>query len=195
MEINRFTDIRGVVVVEDIPEGRMVLVTANTPGSPANSFGSRSDLPGVKLPDDATEAAEAKYVLTWRVEDQSLPFYIPTPSLDYSLRRGGFDQAGNLPFTAAVHLTWPGQKNGVTIPSGFLALAFGGGIFTVLSGAYVYAAGLVTPGAFLVVANTADDGAGEAGKLKYSASSSGSVARVERYNSTTQELTFRTLVP
>jgi hypothetical protein len=41
--------------------------------------------------------------------------------------------------------------------------------------------------------NAADDTAAEAGKLAHDAGGSATVARVERYNSETGELTFRTL--
>jgi len=193
MEIRKYTDIMGVVVTEDIVEGRMVLITENTPGSPANSFGSRSDLPGVKLPDDSDEAALAKYVVTWTVPHRSTPMYIETPSFDYALRRG-FDQTANLPMTdVSVYLTWPGNQEGVTIPSGYRALAFDRGVFTVPSGSFVYNANIETPGAYLVVANASDDGASSAGKLKYSATATGAVAIVEHYDSSDVKLTFRTL--
>ena len=57
MEINKYTDITGVVTAEAIPEGRMVLLTDH---SQTHDYGSREDLPAVKLPDDSTEAAAAR---------------------------------------------------------------------------------------------------------------------------------------
>lgn len=190
MEINKYTDIVGVVVVKDTPEGRMVCLTPNIVA--AHDFGSRSDLPGAKAPQNATEAAKAWYVVTWTVPEQSMPLYIPTPSLPFSLRRGGFDQAGNLPFDpTAVHLTWPGQKEAVTIPSGTPALAFEEGVFTAPSGSFLYSASLAV-GEYLTVsaANDTHDG-----KLQYSASVTGAVAIVERFDLTDMKLTFRTIRP
>lgn len=182
----------GVVVVMDIAEGRMVLLTENTPGG--YDFGSRTDLPGVKLPKNTTEAALAKFCVTWPVNNANaegpIKMFIPTPSFAWALRRGGWDQAANVPFAADVHLTYPGHREGVTIPSGFQALAFDRGVFTVPSGHFVYAAGLEVPGAPLEVLNIDDDGA-SAGMLAYNAS--GTIAVVERFNLTEFSLTFRTL--
>lgn len=189
MEINKMSDVLGVVATEDIPEGRMVLLTTNTPGS--HNFGSRTDLPGVKLPDTSTEAAQAKFVAVFAQDNRSLPIYQTVPSFSFALRQG-FDQASNVPFSATVHLTHPGNKVGMTIPSGELMLAFDRGVFTLPSGAYVYSANLEVPGAPLTVANTADDTAANAGKLKYAAN--GTIAMVERYDSSTGNLQVRTLV-
>ena len=189
MEINKMHDVIGVVTNEAIPEGRMVLLASNITGT--YDFGSRGDLPGVKLPDDSTEAGRALYTIAFSVDNRSLPVYEATPAFTYALRDGGFDQASNVPFSATVHLTHPGNKIGQTIPSGALALAYEKGVFTVPSGAYVYNASLETAGARLIVANAADDTAAEAGKLKYSAS--GTVAVVERFNSSNKELTYRVL--
>jgi hypothetical protein len=194
MEINKYSDILGVVVCEDTVEGRFVLLTENIAGS--HDFGSRTDLPGVIRPKNSAQAARANYVVTWIVPNQSLPLYIPTPSLPYSLRRGGFDQSGNLPFDpTAVHLTWPGQKNGVAIPSGFPAIAFAGGVFTIPSGLFIYNVGLRTPGNYVIAANDTDDGAGEGGKAKYSASATGAVGVVERFDVSEWSLTVRTFQP
>ena len=193
MEINKYTDIMGVIVVMAIPEGRMVLLTENTPGG--YDFGSRLDLPGVKLPKNTTEAALAKFCVTWPVNNANaegaIRMFIPTPSFDWALRRGGWDQAANVPFSATVHLTYPGHKEGVTIPSGFQALAFDRGVFTVPSGHFAYNTALEIPGAPLEVLNIDDDTLAEAGKLAYNAS--GSIAVVERFNLDEFSLTFRTL--
>jgi len=189
MEINKLQDVEGVVVTEDIVEGRMVLLTSH---GTSYDFGSRTDLPGVKLPDTSAEAALAKYVVGFALDNSQLPLYVPTPSMSYALRMG-FDQSSNVPFSATVYLTHPSNLVGRTIPSGSLALAYAGGVFTVPSGSFVYNANLATPGTHLVVCNTADDGAGYAGMLKYSASAG--VAIVQRFDSTNFKLTFRTLVP
>jgi len=185
MEINKYRDITGVVTTEAIPEGRMVLVSDS---GESHNFGSRTDLRAVKLPDDSTEAAKARFCITWAVDNSQTPIYEPYPAFDFALR-GGWDQAENVPFNAKVYLTHPGNKVGLTIPSGALALAFGPGEFTVESGAYVASADIQTPGNYLVVANTADDGAADAGKLKYSASAT--FAEVVRYDSSDGSLTFR----
>lgn len=188
MEIGKYEQVDGVVVNEDITEGRMVLKTTNVPGE--YGFGSRTDLPGVKLPDTAAEAAQARFLVAFAVDNRSLPIYQPTPAMDFALR-GGFDQAENVPFEATVHLTHPANRVGMVIPSGELALAYFRGVFTLESGAFVYNSALQTPGALMSVANTADDGAGSAGKLKYDAS--GVIAMVERYYSDTGALTVRLL--
>jgi len=190
MEINKYTDIMGVVTGEDIVEGRMVIITSH---SQSHDFGSREDLPAVRVPADSTEAAKAKFCVTWPVNNANaegpIKLFIPTPSFDYALRRGGWDQAKNVPFNADVYLTYPGNQESVTIPSGFQALAFDRGVFTVPSGAFVYSTDLVA-GAPLEVLNKSDDGA-DAGKLAYD--SSGAIAVVEQFDLETMSLTFRTL--
>lgn len=192
MEINKLTDIRGVVAIMDIPEGRFVAIAANIAGT--HNFGSRADLPGARLPETAAEAARALYPATWRVPDQTLPLYIPSPEVSFSLRRGGFDQPANLPLTSTtVHLTWPGQKHGVTIPSGTLCLAFGQGVFTFPSGQYIYDAALEVPGASVTVANITDDGLSLAGQPMSGATEI--VGYVERYDSDNGDLEIRTFNP
>jgi hypothetical protein len=190
MEINKYTDIRGVVANEDIPEGRMGFITANA-FTDGYNFGSRTDLPGVSLPTSDAEAALSKFVITWRVPDQSLPMYLPEPSVPWSLRRG-FGGAANLPLTGTtVHLTWPGQKHGVTIPSGQLCLAFAGGSFTFPSGHYVDSADIRIVGNPVSVEGT--DGGADQGKPEYSVTQV--VGYVERYDSSTGDLEIRTLNP
>lgn len=194
MEINKYTDIIGVVTGEDIPEGRMVILTSHDQDY---DFGSKVDLPGVRLPADSDEALDAKYCLTWPVSNANaegpIKMFIPTPSFAYALRSGGWDQTANVPFSATVHLTYPGHKEGVTIPSGYQALAFDRGVFTVPSGHFIYAAGIVTPGAKLEVLNKADDGAANAGLLSYTGTVALAVAVVERFELESYSLTFRTL--
>jgi hypothetical protein len=193
MEINKFTDIVGVVLTEAVVEGRMVLLAQNTQA--AYDFGSRSDLPGARRPADDTEAGRAKFVVTWPVSNARahgpIKMFVPQPSLEWALRQGGWDQAANVPFSADVHLTYPGQKDGVTIPSGSLALAFDRGVFTVPSGSYVYSDSLRNPGATLEVLNIADDTDADAGKLAYA--SGGTIAVTEHFDVSTYALTFRTL--
>jgi len=192
MEINKYTDIIGVVVCGDIVEGRMVILTSH--GS-SYDFGSRADLYGVKLPANSTEAAKAKYIVTWPVNNaqatDDIKMIVPMPAYNWSLRQGAWEQAGNVPFTSKIYLTYPGNQHSVVIPSGYLALAFDKGVFTVPSGAFTWSASLLNAGAPLKVKNIADDTAAEAGKLAYDAS--GTIAVVERFNSDDGSLTFRTL--
>lgn len=193
MEINKYTDIMGVVTGEDIPEGRMVFLTSHTENY---DFGSKVDLPGVRLPLNDTDAAEAKYVITWPVSNANaegpIRMFIPTPSFAWALRRGGWDQSANVPFSATVHLTYPGHQEGVTIPSGFQALAFDRGVFTVPSGHFVHSAGIAVPGAWLEALNKTDD-AGSEGMLSVTGTKTKSVAVVERFDTEKYSLTFRTL--
>ena len=187
MEINKYTDIVGVVTTEAIVEGRMVLLTSH---AQSHDFGSRADLMGVKLPADATEATKAKFCIAFALDNRPTPLVNSYPEVPFALR-GGFDQPANVPYTAQIYLTHPGNMTvPQTVASGSLALAFDKGVFTVPSGHFVYSANLV-PGAPLEVLNVADDTAAEAGKLAYNAS--GTIAVVERFNATDFSLTFRTL--
>lgn len=189
MEINKYSDILGVVTKQAIVEGRLVLLV---PGGATYNFGSRTDLMGVRLPVNSTEASAAKYLVAFAVDNREIPIYESVPENVYALR-AGFSLDENVPFDATIHLTPPGNKIGQTIPSGVQALAFAGGVFTVPSGAWVYNSSLESAGSYIVAANVADDGASDAGKPKYSASAATGI--VERYNSTTGALTFRTSVP
>ena len=166
MEINKYTDITGVLTTEAIPEGRMVLLTSH---AQTHNYGSREDLPGVKLPDTSAEAGMARFCLTFAVDNTEPPLFIPMPTVPDTSFRYGFDGAANVPFSADVHLTPLSMKKGLTIPSGWLALAFGPGVFTVWSGEYVEHGSMVV-GSFLAVADTATEDEASAGKLKYSAS-------------------------
>ena len=192
MEINKYTDITGVVTAQAIVEGRMVLLVANDEG--ANSvdynFGSRVDLPGARLPLTSAEAEKAHFVIAFAVDNTKPPIYQPYPSYDFALR-GGFDQVSNVPFSADIHMTPFSMKIGLTIPSGVPALAFGPGVFTVPSGAFIYSANMQVPGTWLDVANVADDGS-SAGMLEEDADgSSGKFAQVERFSVEEWALTFR----
>jgi len=185
MEINHYGDtILGVVANEDIVEGRMICLTSHTF---SRNYGSQTDLAGAKVPTSAAEAARSRYVVTFEQDNRSLPLFQPQPSFSYALRYG-FDQAANAPFAATVYLTHPGQQEGLTIPSGAGALAFGEGIYTVPSGGYVYSSTLETPGTQLEVNYTGAN----AGKLQvYSAG--GIVAEVVRFYSDDSRLTFKIL--
>jgi len=184
MEINHYGDtILGVVTTSEIVEGRMVCLTSHTA---SRDYGSLTDVPGAKLPASAAEAARSRYVITFEQDNRSLPLYQPQPAFDWALRYG-WDQAANAPFSATVYLTHPGVQEGLTIPSGVGALAFGEGLYTVPSGCYVYAATIEVPGTQLEVAFTDPD----KGKLQvYNAG--GIVAEVHRYYSDGR-LTFKIL--
>lgn len=187
-EIKHYGDtLLGVVAQEDIVEGRMVLLTTNVV---SRNFGSQTDLPGVKLPDDSTEAAQAFYCVLFEQDNRGLPLYQPHPTYGSWALRQGWEQAANAPFDAKVYITKPGQQEGNTIPSGSGCVGFGDeAIMSVPSGAYIHSADLETPGALLVVANASDDSAATAGMLKFG--STNPVAKVHEFNSTTRRLTFR----
>lgn len=184
MEIRKYEDIEGVVAIQDIVEGRMVLFTSH---SEDYDFGSRTDLKGAKLPSSSDEALRSKYVAGFPVDNSKLPIYQPYPAFDWALRQGGFDQAANSPFTAKVYLTHPGNMVGQTIQSGALALAFAGGTYTVPSGAFVYSASMDVD-TFLSVNYSGAD----AGKLQHSATDVG-IAVVDSVSN--ESLTFRTRKP
>ncbi len=193
MEINKYTDITGVVTAQAIVEGRMVLLVANDEGenSVDYDFGSRVDLPGARLPLTEAEAEKAHYVITFAVDNSTPPLYQPYPAFSFALR-GGWEQDANVPFSAVVHMVPQSMKVGLTIPSGVPALAFGPGVFTVPSGAFVYSANLKVPGTWLEVANVADEGADTAGKLQEDADGSeGKFVQVERFTVADWSLTFR----
>ena len=188
MEINHFGNtVLGVVPTADVVESRMVVLTSQTF---SYDFGSRSDLPGCKVPATAAESTRARYCVTWAQDNRQTPIYQPVPSYTYALRNG-WDQTSNVPFSATVYLTQPGHQEGLTIPSGVPSLAFGEGIYTVPSGAYVYSAEVEIPGSPLAACNTAEDVAGTEGMLKYSLTNP--VAEVYQYESATGKLTFKIL--
>jgi len=71
-------------------------------------------------------------------------------------------------------------------------LGYTEGTFTFPSGAYVDSANIKVPGAAIIVADTASDGAGSAGKPKYTASmAAGVIGFTETYDSATGRLTIR----
>lgn len=186
MEINRLDEVIGAIPTADVVEGRFVLLTSHTHNY---DFGSKTDLPGIKVPSTAEEANRAKYVVTWAVTQQPAPFYNPYPSMNWALRQGGWDQAANTPFSATVWTTYPGYQNSKTIPSGMPSLAMRGGTFTIPSGGYIYNVNLETPGVLIQVANTAEDTT-DAGKAKYLASASTrAIGVVEQFHTSTSDLT------
>jgi len=176
----------GAVATEDIIEGRMVLLT---PQSEDYGYGSRQDLPGVKLPDTANEALEAVYLAAFTVTQQEPPIYDSIPETTGS-ERGGWSAGSNVPFNADIYMTAPSMLQGRTISSGNLVALHAGGVYTVTSGNFVADTNLVA-GARVAVADTATDGESNAGKLKYVSTAGGGIGTVIEYDSTNVELTFR----
>ena len=164
MKINHLDEVISCVNLQEAQEGLFGFLTTH---SENYNFGSRTDLPGFKLPATAAEASRARFMIGHAVTNEQPPIYDPAPYSVYQLRQG-FGGADNAPFTAKVHLTPPSVTEGVPVASGAVALAFGAGIYTIPSDLYIDNASLVA-GAPVVVANTAEDGASNAGKLKYQA--------------------------
>ncbi len=183
MEINDYDDIFGVVVKADIAEGRMGLLTT---AADTYDFGSFTDIPGFKVPSTLDEAKKSRFIVTWPPDNRPFPLYYGFPTMSFSLR-GGFDQPANLPSTMTLRGSNPANQESIVIPSGYRALAFHEGIFTVPSGAYIYNAGLLAPGANVSVSYSGAD----AGKLQYEANYDASivVGRVQQFNTTTNRMT------
>lgn len=187
MEINEFDEVLGVIPVEDIVEGRFVCFTSHTF---SNDFGSEVDLPGVKTPDNAAEAARAKYCLTWKVDNKVGPIFA-VPSYPFA-QRGGWDQVANAPFSTTVYLTHPGNQNCLTIPSGVSSLAYTDGVFTVSSGCYIYSSNIIVPGATIRIHQADEGNAADAGKPMYDADMDIQIiGETYRYDTTTGALTIR----
>jgi hypothetical protein len=187
LEINQFQEVLGVMPVEDIVEGRFVCLTSHTFSS---DFGSDTDLPGVKTPDNAAEAARAKYILTWKVDNRQFPAYA-VPSMQFA-QRGGWDQAANAPFSTTVYLTHPGNQNCLTIASGISSLAYTDGIFTVMSGCYIYSANIIVPGATIRIHQANEGNAADAGKPMYDADMDIQIiGETHSYDSTTGALSIK----
>lgn len=189
MEINRFEDVIGVVAQADVVEGRFVVLTSNAHGG--LFMNTDTDLPGAKVPATAEEAKRAKYCITFAVDNRQAPIVdYPKTTFDF---RGGWVNSPAGPLTGVtMWLTHPGNQEGQTIPSGYKALGYTEGTFTLPSGAYIYDADLIVPGAAFIIADTASDGAGEAGKVKYTATmAAGVIGVVEAYDSETGKLTVR----
>ncbi len=189
MEINRFEDVLGVVAQQDITEGRFVVLTANALGG--LFMNTDTDLPGAKLPATAEEAKRAKFCLTFAVDNRPAPI-IDYPSTTFDFR-GGWVNASAGPLTGLkMWLTHPGNQKNQVVPSGYKALAFTEGTFTIPSGQYIANNALHTPGAAFIVADVATDGAAEAGKVKYAASMAvGVIGFVQVYDAATGDLTVR----
>lgn len=191
MEVNKSSDITGVMITEDIVEGRLVLLTTN-PGFPGDLTGRPTDVPGAKLPDTPAEAARATYCITWPRENRKPPL-VGYPTYPFALRRT-FDQTANMPATVMTYLTDPGLQESLTIPSGNLAIGFSccGTEITLPSGQYVYDPTMQIPGTRLRACDTLTDGAALAG-MPAVVGSGTAVAEVSRFTVATFALTFRML--
>ena len=189
MEINKNTDIVGVCTTEDIVEGRFALYTSH-PGYSNNVTGRLTDVPGVKLPETLAEAAEARFVITFPVNNVTPPLVV-WPAYAWGLR-GTFEQAGNMPASLNVALTYPGYQESQVVLSGYLALAFDAGVYTLPSGQYVYDPTMQIPGTRLRACDTATDGVAFKGMPAVMVSGGTCVAIVERFNTQNFALTLRT---
>jgi len=191
MEINRFEDVIGVVAQADTVEGRFVVLVANAMGGAFINI--NADLPGARVPATAEEAKRAKFCLTWAVDNRESPI-VNYDSLATTFDfRGGFVNSQSGPLTGlTMWLTHPGNQEGTTIPSGYKALGYTEGTFTFPSGHYIDSAGIKIPGAAIIVADTNSDGAGSAGKPKYTATmAAGVIGFTEDYDADTGRLTIR----
>lgn len=191
MELKKFSDNRPALATQAIPEGRMVLLTSH---SEDHNWGSWSDLVGLKLPANGTEARRARYVAGFPVEQRPAPFYEPQPSAGQGSQRYGWSEGPNVPFSATVHVTPPGNTKFGVILEGRPAIAWGQGEFLVYSGAFVPDSGL-EPGALLEALNVADDTLAEAGKLNLTVTADDAIAEVVHYDPDAQTLHFRTFNP
>jgi hypothetical protein len=136
-----------------------------------------ADLPGAKLPTTAEEASRARFCLTFAVENREPPIVDwPQTAFDF---RGGFVNATAGPLTGLkMWLTPPGNQESQTVPSGYKALAFQQGTYTIPSGQYVYSSDLEIPGAAVVIEHTAG---ADRGKPKYTATNAVAVIGFVRY--------------
>jgi hypothetical protein len=187
MEINRFEEVVGVRVTEDIVEGRFVVLTAHNLGGAIMNVDA--DVPGAKLPTTTEEAKRARFCVTFAVDNRPAPIIdYPQTAFDF---RGGVVNSQQGPLTGMkMWLTHPGNQVSQTIPSGYKALAFTEGVFTLPSGQYVYNVALRTPGAAIEIESTAG---ADRGKPKYLATYDADkvVGFVHEFDATTAALSVR----
>lgn len=196
MEIRKFSDIIGVITTQAMVEGRCVLLT-NAP-SYTGIWGLHGDVAGVKLPMNANQASQAKYVLGWEMSNLPTPILYPNDAYNWILRNQGFEagqrspdaDTGTVMTGKSIYLTTPSVTEDLTIPSGVKALAYGGGVFTFPSGSFVYSSDLENVGATVTVEYAAG---ADRGKPKYA--SDGTFGVVEQWDATAFAVTVRTLQP
>lgn len=185
MEINRFEDVIGVVPQADVVEGRFVVLVANAMGG--DFMNTDDDLPGARVPGTAEEAKRAKFCITFAVDNREAPIVDwPRTAFDF---RGGWVNSPTGPLTGVkMWLTHPGNQEGQTIPSGYRALGYTEGTFTLPSGHYVESDEIKVPGAAIIVEYSGDD----AGKPKYTATfAAGVIGFTEDFQTDTGRLTIR----
>lgn len=198
VEIRKFTDIIGVILTEDIVDGRVGLLTAPPANlTPYNVYGLREDTPGIKLPTSDPEGLRARYVVKWAKDNRPTPLIYPMPYYSWVVRNFGFEtgksspSGRNLPMTGkTVYLMHPQVQEGLTIPSGELGLAYAGGVYTFYSGEFVNSSDMQVISNPVGVEDTAGT---DRGKPVYDAS--GVFGTVEFYDSDQLSVTVRTLVP
>lgn len=187
MEINRFEDVIGVRVIEDVVEGRFVCLTSHNLGGEIMNVDA--DVPGAKLPTSAEEAKRARYCVTFAVDNRPTPIVDwPQTAFDF---RGGFVNSTAGPLTGVkMWLTHPGNQENQTIPSGYKALAFTEAYVTIPSGQYVYSAGLEVPGAAVEIETSAGADRGKPKELA-TYDSDTAIGRVIDFDEATMNLTIK----
>jgi hypothetical protein len=189
MEINQFAhEITGVMPNANVVEGRFGILTTHTFD---HNYGSQTDLMGFQVPATAEEAKFANQLITWQVDNQVYPMWT-VPTAFTSAQRRGYSSTQDDPMTGqTIYLSNPAAQDGLTIASGTPSLAFGKGVYTLASGAYINDASWAV-GSLVQVANSAEDGgATNAGKAKRLATHSDrKVGIVREYSSTTGRMTI-----
>ena len=176
MRINRFLEIYGGLTLEDMAEGRFVVLADST----------EDDVYGVQLPASAADALRANVCVAWPPTNIDPPFYTPTPSMPWALRKG-FDRPANDPSDVELSMVYPGFRDSSTIPSGTYVRLFPyHSVVTLTSGNFVDSASYAR-GVRVSVAYSGAD----AGKPQYDAA--GTIAQVEDYDSAALTLTLRIL--
>lgn len=185
MEINRFEDVIGGVTQADIVEGRFVVMTTNTFGG--GFMNTDDDLPGFAVPSTAEEAKRAKFCLTWAVDNRQAPLVnYPGTTFDF---RGGWVNSESGPLTGlTMWLSHPGNQEGQTIPSGYKALGYTEGTFTLPSGHFVDSSDIKVPGCAIMIEHSGAD----AGKPKAQTSLAvGFIGFTEAFDADKYRLTIR----
>lgn len=185
MEINRFEDVIGGVAQEDIVEGRFVVMVENEMGG--DFMNVDADLPGFKRPSTAEEAKRAKFCITWAVDNREAPIVDwPKTAFDF---RGGFVNGTQGPLTGVkMWLTHPGNQESQTIPSGYKALGYTEGTFTLPSGQFVDSTDIKVPGCAIMIEHSGAD----AGKPKAQTTLAvGYIGFTEDFDPATYRLTIR----
>jgi hypothetical protein len=176
MRINRFLEIYAGYTLEDIAEGRFAYLTDCT----------EDDVYGVRVPTTDAQALKASVCVSWPPTNIDPPYYTPTPSMSWALRKG-FDRPANDPSDVEVSMVYPGFRDSSTIPSGtYVRLLPYHSVVTLTSGNFIDSASYAR-GARVSISYSGTS----AGKPQYDAS--GTIAQVEDYDSAALTLTLRVL--